>query len=174
MPDYDAFRREGFVKLTPPTVPTVLLAGFRDDPDANPLATPSGRIEIFSDTIAAFGLDDNPGHAVWNTPREWLGAERAGTFPLHLVSHQPARRRAERRRPPKRPSPSSERAHRTPGSAATGQDRVPWIETSRGRHLHRWAGTISATRYSRQPAAATSAIRSASYPRNSLRISKVC
>lgn len=66
-----------------------LFAPFREDPDAAPLATPSGRIEIFSETIAGFGYADCPGHPVWLPPSEWLGHATAA-HPLHLVSPQPA------------------------------------------------------------------------------------
>ena len=38
-----------------------------------PLPTPSGQIEIFSETIAGFGYDDCPGHPAWIEPAEWLG-----------------------------------------------------------------------------------------------------
>ena len=55
-------------------------------------ATPSGKIEIFSTTIESFGYDDCPGHPVWLEPAEWLGAKRAGRFPLHLISNQPSTR----------------------------------------------------------------------------------
>ncbi|MEM6971229.1 MAG: molybdopterin-dependent oxidoreductase [Pseudomonadota bacterium] len=61
---------------------------FRDDPEAAPLSTPSGRIEIFSERIESFGYDDCPGHPVWLPPSEWLGAAGADA-PLHLVSPQP-------------------------------------------------------------------------------------
>lgn len=64
------------------------LRRFRDDPEAAPLGTPSGRLEIFSDTIDGFGYADCPGHPVWLPPSEWLGAARAEA-PLHLVSPQP-------------------------------------------------------------------------------------
>jgi len=64
-------------------------ADFRADPDAAPLATPSGRIEIFSETIAGFGYDECPGHPCWRAPDEWLGSELAARYPLHLVSPQP-------------------------------------------------------------------------------------
>jgi biotin/methionine sulfoxide reductase len=68
----------------------VLFESFRADPDAHPLATPSGRIEVFSETIAGFGYDDCPGHPTWFEPSEWLG--NAGRFPLHLTSNQPTTR----------------------------------------------------------------------------------
>jgi biotin/methionine sulfoxide reductase len=69
-----------------------LYGEFRADPEAHPLKTPSGRIEIFSERIAGFGYDDCPGHPVWRAPREWLGSPRAQKFPLHLLSSQPATR----------------------------------------------------------------------------------
>ena len=65
-----------------------LFAPFREDPDAAPLPTPSGRIEIFSDVIEGFGYDDCPGHPVWLPPDEWPGAAHEEA-PLHLVSPQP-------------------------------------------------------------------------------------
>src|SRR3954453_16471280 len=65
------------------------MAGFRADPEGAALRTPSGRIEIFSETIASFGYDDCPGHPAWLEPAEWLGADLAARFPLHLISNQP-------------------------------------------------------------------------------------
>jgi biotin/methionine sulfoxide reductase len=90
MPDFDRFWEEGVFSLPAPDREQVMFAPFRDDPVANPLATPSGRIEIFSQTIAGFGYDDCPGHAVWMEPAEWLGGEGTGRHPLHLISCQPA------------------------------------------------------------------------------------
>ncbi len=70
--------------------PGVMMEGFRSDPVAHPLPTPSGRIELFSATIAGFGLSDCPPHPTWLEPRERLGG--AGGYPLHLVSNQPRTR----------------------------------------------------------------------------------
>lgn len=70
----------------------LIFEAFRADPISNALGTPSGRIEIHSQTIAAFGYDDCPGHPVWLDKQEWLGASRAALFPLHLISNQPAPR----------------------------------------------------------------------------------
>ena len=56
---------------------------------ANPASTVSGRIEIFSPTVAGFGYDDCPGHPTWLEPAEWIGAEN-NRYPLHLVSNQPS------------------------------------------------------------------------------------
>ena len=92
LPDFDAFWRAGEIELPVEDDERVIFADFRRDPDAHPLPTPSGRIEIFSETIDGFGYDDCPGHAAWLEPAEWLGAERARRYPLHLVSNQPATR----------------------------------------------------------------------------------
>ena len=62
MPDYEAFKAAGWFKANAPKEPVVMLKKFRDDPDANPLPTPTGRIEIFSPTVAAFDYVDCPGH----------------------------------------------------------------------------------------------------------------
>jgi biotin/methionine sulfoxide reductase len=62
---------------------------FRADPEANPLQTLSGRIELYSERIASFGHDDCPGHPTWLPPAEWLGAPGAARYPLHLVTIQP-------------------------------------------------------------------------------------
>ena len=70
----------------------VLYADFRADPDASPLATPSGRIEIFSETIAGFGFEECPCHPAWLAPREWLGPELTERFPLHLIANNPKTR----------------------------------------------------------------------------------
>ena len=70
----------------------MLFAAFREDPEGHPLRTPSGRIELYSETVASFGYDDAPGHAAWLEPSEWLGSPRAARFPLHLIANNPARR----------------------------------------------------------------------------------
>lgn len=87
LPDWDGLQAKGWVKVPAPEQPTIMMQAFREDPQANPLATPSGRIEIFSETIAGFGYDDCPGHPVWREPVEWLGRARPGQ--LHMISNQP-------------------------------------------------------------------------------------
>ncbi|MEM7427057.1 MAG: molybdopterin-dependent oxidoreductase [Pseudomonadota bacterium] len=88
----DSFLAGGIVTLEDPEPNAVFLSAFRSDPEANPLTTPSGRIELFSETIDGFGYDDCPGHATWLPPREWLGDGKAKTYPLHLISGQPETR----------------------------------------------------------------------------------
>ena len=92
LPDFDTFWREGIIELASREKPAPLFARFRADPDADPLPTPSGRIELFSERIASFCYDDCPGHPTWIEPAEWLGAPLAETYPLHLLSNQPARK----------------------------------------------------------------------------------
>ena len=92
LPDFDAFWQTGHYEFPRPSRPVVMLEGFRDDPEAKPLKTASGRIEIYCETIAGYGYDDCPGHPVWLEPAEWLGCDKARRFPLHLISNQPATR----------------------------------------------------------------------------------
>ena len=93
-PDFDRFWETGHVE-TPDPAPQeayTIFSDFRRDPVEHPLDTPSGKVELFSETIASFGYDDCPGHPVWKAPREWLGAAKAAEYPLHLLSYQPATR----------------------------------------------------------------------------------
>jgi biotin/methionine sulfoxide reductase len=92
LPPFEEFWETGSFELPPPDAEPVLLREFRADPEAAPLSTPSGRIEISSARIASFNYDDCPGHPVWRAPGEWLGAAQAGKFPLHLLSSQPRTR----------------------------------------------------------------------------------
>jgi biotin/methionine sulfoxide reductase len=90
LPDFDRFWSDGLLDLAADgKSPVVLLGDFRADPEAHPLATASGKIELFCQTIADFGYPDCPGHAQWFEPAEWLGGEQAETYPLHLISDQP-------------------------------------------------------------------------------------
>jgi biotin/methionine sulfoxide reductase len=92
IPDFDTFWADGHVEIPAVEQASIPFGGFVTDPSAAPLNTPSGRIELYSRTVAGFGYPDCPGHAVWLPPREALGTERARTFPLHLLSSQPATR----------------------------------------------------------------------------------
>ena len=93
LPEFEQFWKAGRVALPRPDA---RVAGdfeaLREDPAVNALDTPSGRIEIFSETIDGFGYDDCPGHPRWMEPVEWLGGPLAERFPLHLVSNQPSTR----------------------------------------------------------------------------------
>jgi biotin/methionine sulfoxide reductase len=89
---FDDFWKDGEARLPIQSDDHTLFDRFVDDPVARKLPTPSGRIELFSETVDAFGYDDCPGHPAWLEPEEWLGGERATTFPLHLIANQPTSR----------------------------------------------------------------------------------
>lgn len=92
LPDFDVFWQAGSVEVPAPEWARVPFDAFVRDPAAAPLNTPSGRIELYSETIAGFGYDDCPGHPVWFAPREYLGAVAARRYPLHLLTSQPPTR----------------------------------------------------------------------------------
>jgi biotin/methionine sulfoxide reductase len=92
LPGFQQFWAEGYVTLPPATREFVLFEDFRADPEKHPLKTPSGRIEIASETIAKFGYDDCLAHPAWIAPAEWLGSAEAKNFPVHLITNQPAAR----------------------------------------------------------------------------------
>jgi biotin/methionine sulfoxide reductase len=92
VPEFDRFWADGGFELPAGEPEHTLMADFRSDPEKHPLKTPSGRIEITSATIAAFGYDDCPGHPTWIEPREWPGSPLARRYPLHLIANQPSTR----------------------------------------------------------------------------------
>ncbi|MCL2430261.1 MAG: molybdopterin-dependent oxidoreductase, partial [Alphaproteobacteria bacterium] len=87
-PSFEEFWEAG--ELVLPTRPWDggIVRAFRRDPEAKPLPTPSGKIEIASATVASFRYADCPGHPAWLEPNE-KPDER---FPLYLVANQPASR----------------------------------------------------------------------------------
>jgi biotin/methionine sulfoxide reductase len=91
-PDFDRFWQEGRYEFPEPECDPVLFGDFRRDPCAHPLATPSGKIEIYSRRVSSYGYDDCPGHPTWLSPEEWLGSPKAQRYPLHLLSNQPKHR----------------------------------------------------------------------------------
>ncbi len=88
MPSYEQFLKQGWIKFNPPKRPVVMLEDFRLNPEKNKLGTPSGKIEIFSETVASFNYDECPGFPVWREPCEWLG-DKSSKYSLHLISNQP-------------------------------------------------------------------------------------
>ena len=93
LPDFETFWVGEHINLVP-QIPerTFTFELFRDNPNTHPLQTPSGRIEVFSETIAGFGYDDCVGHPKWYPKTEFLGSPRSKQFPLHLISNQPRTR----------------------------------------------------------------------------------
>ena len=92
LPSYEEFQQAGYAEYPVTAQPFVLFEKFRRDPAAHPLKTPSGKLEIYSETIAGFGEQTQLGMPEWRPPREWLGSDLAKRFPLHLISTQPATR----------------------------------------------------------------------------------
>jgi biotin/methionine sulfoxide reductase len=91
-PDFDRFWEMGEIAL--PTLPFDggILRAFRRDPDAAPLPTPSGKVEITSAKIGSFGYADCPEHPMWLPPSEGVGSPAAARYPLYLIANQPATR----------------------------------------------------------------------------------
>ena len=52
LPSYDEMKQMGVYRRKDPDGHQVALKDFRDDPEANPLKTPSGKIEIYSEQLA--------------------------------------------------------------------------------------------------------------------------
>jgi biotin/methionine sulfoxide reductase len=87
-PSFDEFWAQGELVLPQEDDDGGILRDFRTDPEAHPLPTPSGRIEIASATVAGFGYADCPGHPTWLPPVEVPDA----AAPLRLIANQPATR----------------------------------------------------------------------------------
>ena len=91
-PDFERFWEVGELVLPTLTSDGGIVRAFRRDPEAAPLPTPTGKIEVWSETIASFGYADCPGHPTWLPPSEGVGSAAAARFPLQLVANQPATR----------------------------------------------------------------------------------
>jgi biotin/methionine sulfoxide reductase len=87
-PDFETFWKNGELRLPLQPDDGGPARAFRDDPVASPLPTPSGKIEIVSQTVESFGYDDCRGHPQWYPPRPEEKADES-RYPLHLVSNQP-------------------------------------------------------------------------------------
>ncbi|MGO8169994.1 molybdopterin guanine dinucleotide-containing S/N-oxide reductase [Rhizobium ruizarguesonis] len=90
-PTFEAFWERGEMRLPLKPNDGGPARAFRDDPSGSPLQTPSGKIEIFSETVESFGYDDCRGHPRWYPPRTDAEGDE-NRFPLHLVCNQPHQR----------------------------------------------------------------------------------
>jgi anaerobic dimethyl sulfoxide reductase subunit A len=95
-PDYETFKEMGIYKVPNPTPQKYYVAyqAFREDPDANPLATPSGLIEIFSSRLHDIGQkwELPEGDVITGLPLyvpTWESCEDPlrETYPLQLIGH---------------------------------------------------------------------------------------
>jgi anaerobic selenocysteine-containing dehydrogenase len=96
--DYDEFKQKGYFVI--PTDPEwerypAGLRKFHDDPENNPLTTPSGKLEFYSQRLADKfpGDEERPPYPKWipygKTHQESLQHPRAKQFPLLVMSNHP-------------------------------------------------------------------------------------
>jgi biotin/methionine sulfoxide reductase len=87
LPDFDDLRTQGRFDVPDTDETRILFEDFIADPNANPLKTRSGKIEIFSPEIEVMTIPDCPPFPQWIPPVVWLGD--AKPHQLHLISGQP-------------------------------------------------------------------------------------
>ncbi|VTO20711.1 biotin sulfoxide reductase [Klebsiella variicola] len=92
LPSFEDFWQQGVLEYSAPERPQIFLADFRADPQRYPLSTPSGKIELFSATVAGFGYRECPGHPWWDEQEAARQRQEAARWPLHLLSSQPRAR----------------------------------------------------------------------------------
>jgi anaerobic dimethyl sulfoxide reductase subunit A len=91
-PAFDELRRRG-VHVFRYDRPWVAFREFRQDPDAHPLKTPSGKVELYSARLAAMGIDNLP--PVARFIPEWEGGAwdpHYGRYPLQAFGRHYQRR----------------------------------------------------------------------------------
>lgn len=77
LPDFDTFRQQGMYKERDPEGHHVAYKAFREDPQANPLTTPSGKIEIYSADLAKIA-------ATWELPE----GDVIDPLPIHTTGFE--------------------------------------------------------------------------------------
>jgi anaerobic dimethyl sulfoxide reductase subunit A len=92
-PDFESFREMGIYKTPNPGGPFVAYQSFREDPEANPLLTPSGKLEIFSGRLHDIGQtwELEEGDVISGLPMyvpTWEGVADPlrETYPLQIIS----------------------------------------------------------------------------------------
>lgn len=124
LPDFDTFRKQGIFKKKLPSV--IGMKKFRDDPVANKLGTPSGKIEIWSSNLYAMSQDwkmDVPGNAIDPLPiyrqtREMPGDPLQTKYPLQCLGHH-----------------YKQRTHSSYGNS-------PWLKEAHPQHV--WINALDA------------------------------
>jgi anaerobic selenocysteine-containing dehydrogenase len=91
LPPFAQFQKQGVVKMYDKGKARIALEGFRKDPQKNPLKTPSGKIEIYSERLAniAASWELPPGDVITPLPQYVTTWEshldpKAGKYPLQL------------------------------------------------------------------------------------------
>lgn len=127
-PEYDTFRKNGIFKMKNPGGTVIALKAFRDDPVANKLTTPSGKIEIFSEALYKISktwqlpqgdvITALPEYApTWEGPADALKSK----YPLQLIGHH-----------------YKQRTHSTYGN-------VEWMQEAAPQEV--WINTLDANKY---------------------------
>ena len=86
---FEKFWADGMARIpVPPEAHKWVRHGdFRADPEKNPLHTHSGKVEMYSTTIAKMDIPDMPPMPTWQEPGEYLGNAKKGQ--VHVVSPHP-------------------------------------------------------------------------------------
>jgi len=92
LPEFDDFWQQGKLEYARPDTPQILFEDFRRDPEGAPLTTPSGKIELFSQTVADFDYEECPGFPFWYEQDYREQQATRARWPLHLLSSQPRTR----------------------------------------------------------------------------------
>ncbi|MFN8049263.1 MAG: DMSO/selenate family reductase complex A subunit [Ancrocorticia sp.] len=82
LPDFEELRELGVYRYHDPNGLYVALKDFREDPEANPVDTPSGKIEIYSERLAELA-------ATWEFP-EGLPGDEITPIPMHVATRESA------------------------------------------------------------------------------------
>lgn len=122
LPDFDSFREMGIYKQENPGEPIIAFKEFREYPEANPLATPTGKIEIFSEALHDIGhtWELAEGDVITGLPiyvPTWEGIEDPlkENYPMQMIGHH-----------------CKQRTHSTYGNVDWLQEAVPqtvWLNT---------------------------------------------
>jgi molybdopterin guanine dinucleotide-containing S/N-oxide reductase-like protein len=86
---FDEFWEQGRYEFETTNEPRTAWSSFREDPEANPLGTPSGKIEVYSEQIDEYDYDDCPPVPKFMEPEEYLGSPKAEEYPLHVQNPHP-------------------------------------------------------------------------------------
>lgn len=77
LPDFETVRQQGIVKRTDPNGHYVAYQAFRKDPLNNPLSTPSGKVEIYSEALAKIAQE-------WELPE----GDVIHPLPIYASTHE--------------------------------------------------------------------------------------
>jgi len=86
---FDEFWEQGRYEFETNDEPKTAWSSFREDPEANPLGTDSGKIEVYSEALAEMDLDDCPATPKFLEQDEYLGSPKAEEYPLHVQNPHP-------------------------------------------------------------------------------------